>query len=126
MMRISVWHGDLSDRYLRTMTQLGVDCLDFGGGDFWPGVTEHGYPDLDQVVRIRRRIRSWGLDINRVTLPNITSVFMEGQEGAEKELEDSCRALQVFGEAGIPMARQRFAGDTFPQLMTRYPRSKSL
>lgn len=120
MMRISVWHGDLSDGYLRTVTQLGADCLDFGGGEFWPGVAQQGYPDLDEVVKIRRRIRSWGLDINRVTLPNITSVFMEGQEGAEKELEDSCQALRVFGEAGIPIARQRFAGDTFPQLMGRY------
>jgi len=120
MMRISVWHGDMSDGYLRTVTQLGADCLDFGRGDFWPGVAEQGYPDLDEVVKIRRRIRSWGLDINRVTLPDITSVHMGGQEGAEKELEDSCRALQVFAEAGVPIARQRLAGATFPQLMERY------
>jgi len=120
MMRISVWHGDMSDGYLRTVTQLGADCLDFGGGGFWPGVAEQGYPDLDEVVRVRRRIRSWGLDVNRVTLPDITSVFMAGEEGAERELENSCTALRVFGEAGIPMARQRFAGDTFPQLMARY------
>jgi len=118
MMRISVWHGDLSDAYLRTVTQLGADCLDFGGGDFWPGVKEQGYPDLDEVVRLRRRIRSWGLDINRVTLPDITSGFMAGED--EAEIENACRALQVFAEAGIPIARQRFVGDTFPQQMRRY------
>lgn len=118
MMRISVWHGDLSDAYLRTVTQLGADCLDFGGGDFWPGVKEQGYPDLDEVVRIRHRIRSWGLDINRVTLPDVTARFMEDED--EAEVENACRALQVFAEAGIPIARQRFVGDTFPQQMRRY------
>lgn len=118
MMRISVWHGDLSDSYLRKVTQLGADCLDFGGGDFWPGVKEQGYPDLDEVVRIRRRIRSWGLDINRVTLPDITAACTADQD--EREIENACRALQVFAEAGVPIARQRFAGDTFPQMMRRY------
>lgn len=118
MMRISVWHGDLSDAYLRTVTQLGADCLDFGGGDFWPGVKEQGYPDLDEVVRLRHRIRSRGLDINRVTLPDITTSWMADED--EAEIENACRALQVFAEAGIPIARQRFAGDTFPQLMRRY------
>jgi len=118
MMRISVWHGDLSDAYLRKVTQLGADRLDFGGGDFWPGVKEQGYPDLDEVVRIRRRIRSWGLDVNRVTLPDISAAYMAGEEG--DDVENACRALQVFAEAGVPIARQRFAGDTFPQAMRRY------
>ena len=118
MMRISVWHGDLSDGYLRTVTQLGADCLDFGRGNSWPGVEEQGYPDLDEVVAIRHRIRSWGLDINRVTLPDITASFMADED--ETELENACRALQVFAEAGVPIARQRFVGDTFPQVMRRY------
>ncbi len=42
MIRISVWHGDMSDSYLRKMVQLGADCLDFGQGGFWPGVQERG------------------------------------------------------------------------------------
>ena len=42
MFKISVWHGDLSDDYLRYVTQLGVDCLDFGSGNYFPGVEEQG------------------------------------------------------------------------------------
>ena len=38
MFKISVWHGDLSESYLRYVTQLGVDCLDCGTGDYFPGV----------------------------------------------------------------------------------------
>ena len=118
-MRISIW-GDTSESHLRRASQLGVDCLDFGGGDWFPGVKEQGYPDLDEVVRIRRKIRSRGMDINRVTLPDITEEFMKDRDGAGKELENSCRALRVFAEAGVPIARQRVAGDTFPAVMTRY------
>jgi len=121
-MRISVWSHDLSDRYLRQVTQLGVDCLDFGRGDAFPGVEGQGYPDFDQVLHIRKRIRSWGLDIHRVTLPDITARFMYGLAGGEQELENACHALEVFGKAGIPIARQRFGGDIMPS-STPYYRS---
>jgi mannonate dehydratase len=114
MMKISVWHRNFEDSYLRQVTQLGANCLDFGQGDAFPGVKEQGYPDLDALLTIQKRIRSWGLDINRVTLPNITERFMQGLPGGEEELENACKALRVFGEAGVPLARQRFAGDAFP------------
>ena len=120
MMRISVWDSGLSDSYLRQVTQLGVDCIDFGSAGAFPSVKEQGYPDLDELLRIRKRIRSWGLDINRVTLPDITERFMKGLPDSEKELESTCNALKVFGEAGVPVARQRFAGDTFNYVMIRY------
>ena len=120
MIRISVWKQDLSDSYLRQVTQLGADCIDFGRAEDFPGVTEQGYPDLDAVLSIRKRIRAWGLDINRVTLPNIGERFMKGLPGGEDELENACAALRAFGEAGVPIARQRFAGDTFDTLTVRY------
>lgn len=120
MMRIAVWHGDLSDSYLRMVVQLGADCIDFNPGDYFPGVKEKGSPDLDAVQNIKKRIRSWGLEINRVTLPDITERFMKNQKGGTKELENTAAALKVYGEAGIPLARQRFAGDTFPEATLRY------
>ena len=119
-MKISVWDGGLTDTYLTQVTQLGADYIDFGNGGSFPGVKEQGYPDLDELLKIKKRIRSYGLDINRVTLPNITEKFMKGQTGGEKELENTCNALKVFAEAGVPIARQRFWGDTFDYLMTRY------
>ena len=123
MIRISVFqrsHIEMTDTYLKQMAALGVDCLDFGRDTDFPGVAEQGYPDLDGVIKMRRRIRSFGLDINRVTLPNVSQKFMQDQDGAEEELDNICQALQVYAEAGIPIARQRFAGSTYPELMTRY------
>jgi len=120
MFKISMWHGDMSESYLRYVTQLGVDCLDFGGGDYFPGVKEQGYPDLDELLKIKKKIHSWGLEINRVTLPDITDKFMLDQEGGERDLENSANALKVFAEAGVPIARQRFHGDTFPWMTHRY------
>ena len=120
MFRISVGCGDLSDRYLKQITQLGVDCVDFGSGDFFPGVKEQGYPDLDELLKIKKKIHSWGLRINRVTLPDITEKFMRDEDGSEVELENTEQAMQVFGEAGMPIARQRFEGDTFNHLITFY------
>lgn len=120
MMKISVWDGGLSDSYLRQVSQLGADCIDFNNCNSFTGVKEQGYPDLDGILKIRKQIRSWGMDINRVTLPNITDKFMKNFPEGEKELENTCQALKVFGEAKIPMARQRFAGDVFSYLMTPY------
>ncbi len=120
MIRVSVWHNDLSESYLRQVSQLGADCLDCGDGGYFPGVAEQGYPDLDELLKLVKRVHSHGMEFNRVTLPNLTEKFMQDQEGGDEELENSCKALEVFAEAGMPLARQRFAGDTFPQQMRRY------
>jgi mannonate dehydratase len=122
MMRISVttMSADMPDPFLKQLVQLGVDCLDYGSGSCFPGVKEQGYPELDELLRHRRRIRSFGLDINRVTLPDMTAAFMSGSPGSERELDNTVQAMKVFGEAGIPIVRQRFAGDTFDSLYTSY------
>ena len=124
MMRISVVHDpalpELSDPFLRTMSQLGVDCIDFADGGWLPGVKEQGYPDLDELLAIKRRLSSHGLQINRVSLPDITAEFILDRDGAERELENTTTALKVFGEARLPIARQRFHGDTFNHLLESY------
>ena len=120
MMRIAVWGHDLSDSYLRAVSQLGADAIDIGGGAFFPGVNEQGYPDLDDLIGIVRRLRRFGLELNRVTLPDITEEVMGGGDGAAQELENSVRAVGVFAAAGVPIVRQRFAGDTFNQRLHHY------
>ena len=121
MMRIAVGHPtDLSDSYLRFVTQLGVDCIDFGDGSWMPGVKEQGYPDLDKVLQLRRRLQSWGLDFNRATLPDITEDFILDRDGGEVELDNTTNAMRVFAEAGVPIARQRLQGDTFNHLLRGY------
>ena len=121
MMRIAVSDKQgLPDSYLRLVTQLGVDCIDFGDGATMPGVKEQGYPDLDKVLETKRRLQSWGLEFNRVTLPDITEDFILDRDGAERELDNAANALRVFAEAGAPIARQRVEGDTFNHLLRGY------
>jgi mannonate dehydratase len=120
MIRISVWNGDLSDGYLRAVTQLGADCIDFGSAESFPGVLEQGFPDLDSLLKIKQKIRAWGLDINRVTLPSITERFLNAEPDSDVEVENACQALRIFSEAGIPIARQRFGWDNMPSRTHTY------
>ena len=119
-MKVSVWSGDLSDSYLKLVTQLGADCIDFNRGTDFTSDKKKGYPDLDDVLKIKERIRSFGLEVNRVTLPDITEKFMKNQKGGDEELDNTCRALKAFGEAEVPLARQRFAGETVDWAVTHY------
>lgn len=114
MIKISVFCRELTDSFLRQMIQLGVDALDFGGGDFFPGVKEQGYPDLDELIKVKRRIQSWGMEMNRVTLPDVTAEFIDDGPGAGGVLDSIATALRVYAEAGVPIARQRVAGDMMP------------
>jgi len=117
---VQVPRTDLSDQYLTRLAQLGVDRLDFTVGHGFSGVDEQGYPDLDAVLELKERVRSYGLRVNRVTLPDVGEAFMRGESDDRTPIENSVRALEVFAEAGFPLARQRFAGSTFPRLTERY------
>ena len=75
---------------------------------------------LDDVRALRKRLRSFGIDINRVTLPTLTRTYIDERVGAEEELENAAKALEVYGQARIPIARQRTEGDVFPQMMEAY------
>ncbi len=119
-MKVSVWSGDLSDSYLKLVAQLGVDCIDFNRGTDFSHDKNGGCPDLSYVMKVKRRVCSFGLEINRVTLPDITEKFMKSQKSGEDELDNTCRALKVFGEAEVPLARQRFAGETVDWGVTHY------
>ena len=55
MFSITVGCGDLSDSYLKRITQLGVDCVDFGSGDFFPGVKNRATRIWTNCSRSKRR-----------------------------------------------------------------------
>lgn len=121
MMRVSMGcDGNPSPSFLKRYSQLGVDCVDIGEGSSLPGVKEQGYPDLDALLDIKKRVHSWGLRLNRITLPDVGEDYFLDRDGAEKYVENSVNALKVFGEAGVPIARQRCEGDTFNHLTTFY------
>ena len=116
MMRIAVGGGDLSDRTLKRLSQLGVDCVDVAVAADVPGMEEQGYPDLDELLKITKRVRSWGLDVNRCSLPAVTERFLTDQDDGEEEVERAVQALRVFAQAGFPIIRPALMGDQFNHL----------
>lgn len=111
LMKISIQSSPPTESYLRWASQIGVDCLD---AVTLPGVTQagstggQGCADLDKLLKLRRWIRSFGLDMNRVSLPAVDK-FMLGQPGGDEQVENACKTLTVLGEARIPIARPTFA-----------------
>ena len=110
MIGIAVWCHEWSDSYLRRVAQLGADRVDQVPV---PQVEGEGYPDLDGLLGIRQTLRSWGLDWHRLSLPELSADFMAGADGSERELDNACRWMRVYGEAGVPIIRAAFAGDRF-------------
>ena len=100
-------NAELTDQWLRQKVALGADAIDFGGDTDMPGVAEQGYPNLEEVRALRKRVRSFGIDINRVTLPTLTQTYIDERAGADDELDNAAKALEVYGKARIPIARQR-------------------
>ena len=116
-MRIAVWCYAWTDSFLRRASQLGADCLDQVPV---PQAQGEAYPDLDELLKVRRRVRSWGMDWNRLTLPTLSEEFMRAEEGTEAELEPVCETMRVFGEAGVPIIRAAFAGATYSWMAKHY------
>lgn len=120
MIYISVWCGDLSDQYLKQISQIGADFVDFHYPGQFPGTNEQGYPDLDGVLSVRKKLQSWGLDINRGTLL-VSEKIIQDLPGAEKDLENLCHTLKVYAEAGVRVAKVSHADrGRFGDVMFRY------
>ena len=117
MIRLSYGQGDMSESYLRRICQLGVDCVNLG---VVPAAEGRLSPDLQEVVKTRRTIRSWGLDTNGAQLPDITTSFMGGEEGSDSELERAAEYVKAYAEAGIHLVFVRFQGNNFNHLLTFY------
>jgi len=108
-MKISVQATvNLTDDYLGWLSAIGVDCIDLGSFEALPKAKEQGYPDLNDLLRLKRRIRLFGLDINRTTLPPVDK-FMMDKPGGEEQIAYAEKTLKVLGEAHIPIARPTFA-----------------
>lgn len=114
-MKVAIFtRGELTDDLLRWATQIGVDCID---DPPIPGIREQGHPDMEKLLKLERRVRSWGLRINRVTLPS-TNNFMLGQPGGEEEIDNICKTIKDLGEARIPLGRPNFITETPPVFST--------
>ena len=113
-MKIAAWCQEWSDSFLKKSAQLGINCLDHVPV---PQVAE-GYPDLDGLLEVRKRLRSWGLDWHRMSLPQFSEDFMKAESDAE--LDRVCNWMEIYAQAGIPIIRAAFANDRFTGMDTLY------
>ena len=116
MIRVAGWCHDLSDSNLRRLAQLGVDCCD---GILLP-TDDRGVFDLDEALKIKRKIQSWGMQVNRISLPMFSTAFMDEEDGADEEADVVCESLKVLGEAGFPLGRVSFEYSIYPWMVGRY------
>lgn len=116
MIRVAAWCMDLSETTLQFLSQIGVDCA-----DAVPLPTDdRGVFDLDEAISIRKKVESWGMAVNRISLPALSERFMDGEDGSEEELDVACDAVRVLGEAGYPLGRVHFVYSGDPWMFDRY------
>src|SRR5438067_2109501 len=101
-MKVLMRDRDLSDRYIRFAQQVGADGFDIHNPGNIPGFKEQGYPDLDGLRQLKAKLRAAGLSIFRVAPPTPRK-YLLGQPGGEEELERLCKAVEVLGQADIPI-----------------------
>ena len=119
MIRIAGWCHDWSDSNLKRLCQLGVDCCD---GMPLP-TDDRGVFDLDEALEVKKKIHSWGMQVNRISLPNLSKIFMDEEDGADKELDVVCDSLRVLGQVGYPLARVHFHYTTYDWMVGHYQAS---
>ena len=100
-MKVLMRQRDLSDNYIRFAQQIGADGFDIHNAESVPGFVEQGYPDLEQLVKLKERVNAAGLGIYRVA-PAEPQKFLSGEPGGEEELDNLCRSIEIFGQVGIP------------------------
>ena len=78
-----------------------------------PNEPGKGYFDLDETLKIKKKIASWGMEINRVSLSYLSKNYVKDGDGSEDELEDCWQSLRVVGKAKLPLGRVGFANDVY-------------
>ena len=100
-MKVLMRQRDLSDDYIQFAAQIGADGFDIHNAESIPGLVEQGYPDVEQLTKLKERVNAAGLDIYRVA-PAEPQKFLTGKPGGEEELDNLCKSLEIFGQVGIP------------------------
>jgi mannonate dehydratase len=102
-MRPSYWLWNLTDESLRFAKQIGVDDVDMEL-EFVPGYETSGCTDLDALLRVTKRVESFGLHIRLVThnVLRLQDAYLQGPQ-AGQQIENFCTTIRHLGQAGIPM-----------------------
>ena len=101
-MKVGLRLYECSDEQLKYAQQIGVES------GLVPlsavlGYKEKGYPDMENLMALKERFSSHGLEIAGIELPHshLQHVLL-GQPGRDRELDDVCRTIRALGDAGIP------------------------
>ena len=100
--KLAIRENGLSDEYILFAQQIGVDGLDIHNCYNIPGVKERGYPDIEGLLKLKKKLKRHDLEIYRVSAPSIRR-YLLGESGGEKELENLLRTVKCMGEASIPV-----------------------
>ena len=115
-MKVAAWCQSIEESNLRRLVQLGVECA-----DALPlPQDERRVFILDEAVKIRKLVSSFGMAVNRISLPEFTTDYMNEAPGSDKELDEVAESVEVLGKAGYPLGRVHFAHTTDPWMIGHY------
>lgn len=100
-MKVLVRQNDLSADYLRFILQIGADGIDIHNAESVPGLAEQGYPYLEELRSLKKRVNDAGLDIYRVA-PAEPQRFLLGEPGGDEQLDQLVKTVEILGQVGIP------------------------
>lgn len=102
-MKVSYGIGDNSAKHLKFIKQVGVNCVEISL-DHVPRYDKNGYLGLDRMLKYKKHIEYNGLEIPNVQLDsrNLRNTLWN-RPGRDKEIENVCRSIRVFGKANIPV-----------------------
>lgn len=110
-MKILLRQCDLSDEYIRFAAQIGADGIDIHNAESVPGWIDQGYPEFDELAKIKERIERAGLHLFRLAPPDDPGAYMLGKPGGEKEIENLKKTIEIMGRLGIPFLSTPFHFD---------------
>ncbi len=98
-MKLALHMYDDSDEVLTMARQLGATHF----LAFTRLPDPNGYFEFVDLLRFRKRVESFGLELGGVVLPRdhyVKAIY--GQEGRDEQLENCCKTIENVGKAGIP------------------------
>ena len=110
-MKILLRQCDLSDEYIRFAAQIGADGIDIHNAESVPGFAEQGYPDFEELKKIKERLHRAGLGLYRLAPQDEPLDFMLGRPGGERDIDNLIATIEIMGRLEIPFLSTPFHFD---------------
>jgi mannonate dehydratase len=96
-MEISLRLGEVSDRELKFIRQLGVERVDVHDPTLVPGYDDDWDEYFRNVPKVLSKIRGGDIDIASFRYPKIRNALLGRPEG-DDEIQTLCRLIEILGE----------------------------